>query len=223
MNVEIARDCITSLLPDGVEVETGVPGDHASSMHPQEAELAVRFADVRRAEFATGRALARSALRRLGVADHALLPGSDRAPLWPSGVVGSISHTRKLCGVAVARRGAVRSLGLDIASDEGLARKLWKRILGSRELAWLETTPAVDRDGIAMVIFSAKECFYKCQYPLSQRLLGFHDVELELDPGSRCFVAKPVADLGLAGSPRFEGRWNRAEGHVITAMALLEG
>lgn len=220
MNLENARECIASLLPHAVEVEAGVPGDPAHSIHPQEGEVVAGAAEVRRIEFAAGRDLARTALRRLGVDGHALLPAKDRSPQWPAGVVGSISHTRTLCGVVAARRSAVASLGLDIESEEGLAPELWERILGARELAWLEAAAEAERSRIAMLVFSAKECFYKCQYPLTERFLGFHDVELELDLASRRFVAKPIVDLGLPGPPHFEGHWNHAEEHVITAMAL---
>ena len=121
MNLENARECIAQLLPHAVEVEAGVPGDPAHSMHPQEGQVVAGAAEVRRIEFAAGRDLARTALRRLGVDGHALLPAKDRSPQWPAGVVGSISHTRRLCGVAGARRGAVTSLGLDIASPAGSA------------------------------------------------------------------------------------------------------
>ena len=127
-------------------------------------------------------------------------------------------------------RAAARSFLADHSSSEhvrcameselGYDPELWKRILGPRELAWLETKTEADRAGFGMVVFSAKECFYKCQYRLTERFLGFHDVELELDPDSQRFVAKPLVDLGLADSLHFEGRWNRAEGHVITTMAL---
>ena len=59
--------------------------------------------DKRQREFATGRRLAHGLLTELGVGGGPLLPGRDRAPIWPDGVVGTISHSRAWCVVAAAR------------------------------------------------------------------------------------------------------------------------
>ena len=52
------------------------------------------------------------------------------------------------------------------------------------------------------VTFSAKEAFYKCYYPLVRVFLGFHDVELQIDPARRVFTAAIIAP----DKPPVEGR-----------------
>jgi 4'-phosphopantetheinyl transferase EntD len=220
--VEAARLAILRLLPDGVAVEVGAPDEAAGPLHAEEAAFISKAAPLRRAEFATGRQLARNALARLGVRDVPLLPDADRAPRWPAGTVGSLSHTRALCAVAVQRTCSLRSIGLDLEPTEGLGEDLRRHVLTPREHELLR---ARTRDGTELalmgrLVFSAKECFYKCQYPLTRRFLEFHDVELDLDPKERRFVARPRRALGLSGEPRFEGRWEQAAEHWITAMAL---
>jgi 4'-phosphopantetheinyl transferase EntD len=219
-DVDRVRCAIAALLPDGIEVEAGVPGEGVDSLRPEEAEHVARVLPARRNEFATGRHLARKTLARLGAPNGALLPAKDRAPCWPEGIVGSIAHTRELCAVVAARREAVASLGLDLEVENGVAPELRDRILVPFELEWLESFDQSDRAALAAVVFSAKECFYKCQYPLTRRLLDFRDVVLELDPQSQRFRARPSIDLGLSAALRFEGGWAIAQGHVITAMAL---
>jgi hypothetical protein len=49
--------------------------------------------------------------------------------------------------------------------------------------------------------------------------LEFHDVELELDDGS--FVIRLLKDVPpFQASARFEGSWVRADGLILTALAL---
>ncbi|MBW2215557.1 MAG: hypothetical protein JRF48_14335 [Deltaproteobacteria bacterium] len=59
-------------------------------------------------QFTAGRVCSRIALGRLGVAATTpVLRGEDRAPIWPPGFVGTITHTDTWCAAAVARtRGA---------------------------------------------------------------------------------------------------------------------
>ncbi|MBN1173619.1 MAG: 4'-phosphopantetheinyl transferase, partial [Micromonosporaceae bacterium] len=61
-------------------------------MLPEEAPLVARAVPRRRAEFTTGRHCARLALASLGVEPAAILAGPDRAPRWPAGIVGTITH-----------------------------------------------------------------------------------------------------------------------------------
>src|SRR5262249_45820256 len=74
---------LESLFSPDVVVEAS--GDDAPSepLHPLEANFVRDAVPRRRREFAMGRACARRALARLGIEDRPLLPGHDRAPLWP--------------------------------------------------------------------------------------------------------------------------------------------
>src|SRR5262245_52667446 len=68
----------------------------------------------RQAEFIAGRYCALRAIRRLrwsGEVDLAV--GPDRMPAWPSGTIGSITHTATFVSAAVAYRRDLRSVGID--------------------------------------------------------------------------------------------------------------
>jgi len=73
-----------------------------------------RAIDKRRREFAAGRAAARMALRQRGGPDVAIPAAADRAPVWPTGWQGSISHKDTLCAAIVTN--APVMLGLDLAA-----------------------------------------------------------------------------------------------------------
>src|ERR1700722_6775796 len=79
----------------------------------EEAAIA-RAVPRRRAEFATGRRLAREALARLGCLAASLPPDSAGMPQWPTGFVGTISHSGQLCVAVVGRAHNLLGIGIDL-------------------------------------------------------------------------------------------------------------
>ena len=149
---------------------------------PFAAELAClspNAVEKRQREFAAGRAAAHTAMEDLGFPPQAILNGKDRAPIWPEGLAGSITHTRSCAMAVVARNSDVRALGIDVEQDTPLADKLLSAICTEAEQDWLKDQDSPGQ--LAKVIFSAKEAAYKCQYTISQKYFGFHGMDLKLD------------------------------------------
>jgi len=162
----------------------------ADTLRAEEARDVARAVPKRVAEFATGRACARRALAELGVTGFALRVGADREPLWPEGLTGSITHTSGFCGVVVAEKTAALSLGVD------------------RSVA------------MASVLFSAKEAFFKCQFPLTREWLNFGDVSAHV--GRRNFRITPTRPLALEGlvAAPWMGRY-AFEGPLVVSGVIL--
>ena len=112
--LKASRRLLESLFSPVVVVEASGDDAPVEPLHPLEASFVRDAVPRRRREFAMGRACARRALARLGIENRPLLPGHDRAPVWPRGIVGSISHCEGFCAVAVARRDRTSSIGLDV-------------------------------------------------------------------------------------------------------------
>jgi enterobactin synthetase component D len=171
---------LRELYPGGVvAAELRDPGDLASLL-PAEAACLGRAVPARAREFAAGRQCARSALAQFGIADFPLRAASDRQPLWPRGMTGSITHTVGLCAAVVGERARVGMLGLDSEVVGAISEELWPAICMPRERAWLDSLPPAERAGGVTLLFSAKESFYKAQYPLVSQSLDFHDLEVEV-------------------------------------------
>jgi 4'-phosphopantetheinyl transferase EntD len=150
---------------------------------PAEEPITVGMVAKRRTEFTHGRYCARAALERLGAPLTPILKGPDREPLWPAGVIGSISHTAGVAAAVVAQEGELRSLGLDIESAEPLADELQDMICLNRE------NPS--RDGqLAKLLFSIKESIYKCLHPLTHEYIDFLEMEVLLSTDGRTFAAR---------------------------------
>jgi 4'-phosphopantetheinyl transferase EntD len=171
---------IQSLFPDGtVAAEMREPGD-ARLLHPAEAESLGGSVPKRVGEFAAGRLCAGRALAEFGIGNFALRVGDSRQPVWPEYMIGSITHTAGLCAAVVAEKGHLAAVGLDSEVVGQVPVEIWSAVCVPEEMAWLASLPDSARAAGVTLIFSAKEAFYKCQYPLVREWLDFHDVKVEL-------------------------------------------
>lgn len=166
---------------------------------------------ARRAEFAAGRAAAAMAMQGLGLTALPVATGPDRAPVWPAGVVGSITHTRAVALAAVARAGA---LGIDAERVGAVVPDLWDTVLTPVERALADVDPA-----LATVIFCAKEAVYKAQYPITGQLFGFDRLEVTLHGDT--FAARFSRATGpIAQGTLWAGRYADVAGHIIAAVHI---
>lgn len=143
-----------------------------------------------------------------------LLVAADRGPLWPAGVVGSISHTKGLCVVAVARTSDHPRLGLDVEVTEPLADKLWPSILTVSERARLKGLGARG-PLLSKLHFSGKEAVYKWLARDEQRVVAFEEVELGFSLARGSFETTLLFDHAL---PKPEGRWRIGREFLATAV-----
>jgi 4'-phosphopantetheinyl transferase EntD len=209
------------LLPRWVATAEGPVGQIPADPWPQEAELAAGAVRSRQAEFAAGRALARAALSKIGGPDAPILRGPKREPVWPAGFTGSITHTRTYAAAAVARTTDAAAIGVDMEDWTRLRAKLEPSILNLEEIEALPSDASRDRQIAAAAIFSAKESFYKCQYPLTLQYLGFHDAKVELFPREGAFRLVCLAgSVAEALGQSFKGRYAVSGDLVATAMVI---
>ncbi|MDR7342781.1 4'-phosphopantetheinyl transferase EntD [Pantoea alhagi] len=174
----------------------------------------------RRADYLAGRYAARQLLQSVGC-ESAVAMGADRAPVWPVGWWGSISHTEKWAIAILAPYRANIHLGVDIET-------LRPEVM--REIATTFTT-ASERDLLAtrglpcetalLIAFSAKESVFKALYPQAQHIFGFEAAKLcELNPQQHRFtleLTRPLAP-GLPAGYRIYGDYFIAEESVITLI-----
>jgi 4'-phosphopantetheinyl transferase EntD len=208
------------VLPPDVVVVERRPTDLTKHLYAIEEALVANAVPKRRNEFSTGRAAARTALDRLGARPVPIPADADGAPMWPSGFVGSLSHTRQHCVAAVAPRTRYASIGIDVEGNGSLEDDVIRLICTEAEIEALGRGP-LSRARAAVVVFSAKECFYKFQYPLTGRRLGFLDVAVRLDWTASVFEVIPTTGpRALSVVEPLTGRFFECCGLVATGMAL---
>ncbi len=172
----------------------------------------------RRVEFFAGRACAHAAVRALGQPDAPIGVGHHREPLWPASVVGSIAHGGRWGGAVAAPAHAAQGLGVDIEPLQPLPPDVERLVLMTEELRRLPTSSPLAR----IIAFSAKECVYKCLFPLTGWALEFHDVSVEVDLTGSAYRAslshrwrRLRPDLG-----HLDGGFRVRDGHVFTLVCL---
>jgi len=211
-----------------------------------DADLAARFPGValpatlarsspeRRVEYAAGRFSARAAVRTCAPEHAAASVGSGPhgEPLWPDGIVGTITHARGLASAAVARARDTRAVGLDVEpAGQDLSGDAIEHVALPGEVSALARTTGWSTASAALVAFSAKETVFKCLFPEVGRSFDFHDVAIEaIDPAEGPaeglaqgrFEARLLVPLAprLAAGARLEGRFARNGEWIFTAMWL---
>jgi 4'-phosphopantetheinyl transferase EntD len=188
-------------------------------LHDSERAATPGMVPRRLREFAAGRHAARQALNMLGFADQAIPMGEDRAPIWPKGLQGSLTHCAAAC-IAVVARGPA-TLGIDLEPDAPLAPDLTALICTPIEQDWLRQQPPEDRGRLARVIFSAKESVYKAQYPFSKEILDFADVVIAPYMREGRFSATfHHANTSFPAGARVLGRVAINAGLILTGIAI---
>lgn len=216
---------IFEILPSAVASACAYCDHDGAALFPGEARLIARAVDARHQAFATGRACARRALAELGVEPVEILADQRGAPLWPAGVVGSITHCEGYRASAVAWRDEVACIGIDAEpASDALPRGVLRRIASEWERTSLSWLRAVQND-IAWdrLLFSAKESVYKAWYPLTGRRLGFLDAQVTIHAGGTFDARLSVPGPLIADRPRqnFAGRWIMRDDLMVTAVTVL--
>jgi 4'-phosphopantetheinyl transferase EntD len=215
---------IEEILPAGVIVVAACDDDVEASLFPEEELVVGRAVEKRRREFTTARMCARAALQELGFPAAPIPTGERGEPLWPEGVVGSITHCDGYRACAVARSSEIVTVGIDAEPNAALPSGL----LG--DIARPEERPGLRRLGSEFpdvhwdrLLFSAKESVYKAWFPLARRWLGFEDAVIAIDPSASTFRARllvPGPHLAHGPLRGFSGRWMVREGIVATTIAV---
>ena len=181
---------------------------------------------ARRAAFVAGRACARSALHRIAPTrvPEPIPIGADRAPVWPEGFIGAISHTDGFACAAVARTADASGVGLDserIVPSE-MTDAMQAQIATIGEIDALRARVNLDDRVLLTIIFSAKESLFKCLYPRVGRLFGFHAAAIvDISTGEASFRAELREPLGdWSRGAALEGRYLVGDGLVHTALTL---
>jgi 4'-phosphopantetheinyl transferase EntD len=196
-----------------VPISEGAPG----ALPVIEAAAIARASDKRRMEFAAGRMAAARAMAMLGRAAVPVPAGADRAPIWPSGLCGSISHAGGWAVAVVSADPRIAALGLDMEPEVPLEEGLWPSIFSATEQ---DMAAKADHPGLfALQVFVAKEAAYKAQYPLSQTLFDFHTLQTRWQ--EERFFARFTTDCPpFPCGAELSGKVLRACGLLIAAVTV---
>ncbi|MDH1263388.1 4'-phosphopantetheinyl transferase superfamily protein [Pseudomonas sp. GD03944] len=184
----------------------------------------VRGVAKRQTEYLAGRLCAREALRR--VSGLAVVPGigEDRAPQWPAGLSGSITHGTGWAAAVVAPASAWRGLGLDVEQRLPVERadRLAPEILTPDEWRRIQHLADEERAWRVSLTFSLKESLFKALYPLTLQRFYFHDAELAALQDDGRATLRLLIDLHpewLSGT-EVQGQFGEFDDHLLSLVAI---
>ena len=109
----------------------------------------------------TGEEAIGAALVQMGIEATAILRAADGAPLWPAGVLGSITHTDGYACAVVGPSSRFAAMGVDAERIGGVGDDLLPRLFDDEEQARLMAMDVDKRRVAATLGFSAKEACFK--------------------------------------------------------------
>ena len=214
------------LLPESVIVEETTADVSEDVLLPEEQAVIAGAVPKRRLEFATVRSCARRALAQLGYPPSPILPGPGREPVWPPGIVGSLTHCEGYRAAAVARTHDFISLGIDAEMNDALPDDILTFISTENELEMFSLLKNENRR-IAWdrIIFSIKESIFKAWYNTMHCWLDFKECEVNIDPIDNKFFGRiliPAFNSFKRNLEQFSGNWSSDNTHVYTAVTCIE-
>lgn len=195
-------------------------GDASAGAPPTGFEDQLWFARAsssRQREFTAGRACATRVLGELGARALPIARGAEGEPIWPAGVVGSISHAEGLCVAVGALASEVVGIGVDVEVDRIETSAFTRRICKESELAAIRRLGA-SVEALAPVVFSAKEACYKLQFPVTRDTSAWSRIEVLLSADT--FTARLHGVQGPLAGGLMRGRWRRSLGFVWAGVTL---
>lgn len=188
---------------------------------PDTMRCAVR---KRRAEYVAGRTCARRSIQRLnGIPNwsgHTLPNGQ---PQWPSGMVGTITHTAGYAAAAVALEDDHTSIGMDTQyiMKDSVQDEIGPNVCDPRK--WLPVQGLMSLCEFTTLMFSAKEAAAKCLYPLVGRMFWMRDIQIDVaKPTAGLFQATLLVDLNdeLTTGTRLLGSYILARPFIHTGLSV---
>lgn len=183
------------------------------------SEVLVKACFSRKQEFQRGRVCAAEALNSLGEYNHYIVEvEDDRSPIWPRGVVGSISHCKKYSCSVAASSAELTAVGIDLESTVRVQDKLARMIQFDSDI---QSDSRLSSTELLSLIFSAKESLYKALYPQVKCYFGFEDAALTEVTESN-FSIKLINDLSCdyKKGASFKGNFLFFDEHVLTVIEI---
>jgi len=134
----------------------------------------------RQAEFITGRWCSHRALEEFGTSAQTIPVGALGAPVWPQGVVGSITHESGICLAVVSSGSQFAGMGVDLFDTH--------RSTAMKEISHLILTEGEleasrlydDEDAHFKLVFSAKESVVKAVSATFGRFIDLREIHLSI-------------------------------------------
>jgi enterobactin synthetase component D len=223
-------------LPTGVDITAAMylmQFDVTAFTHDDFAQAGIHRPDhiarsvhKRQAEYLAGRLCARACLAAYGCATDIGI-GAHRQPLWPEGVIGSISHNARLAAAMVTRVDTCAGIGIDIETvlDPEMVACVHGLAVNDAEMRLLQAVSrGIRMEHLLTVIFSAKESFFKAAFLQVNDYFDFDAVQfqvIDLDRAILEFVVCEPLSTELSAGARFQATFHYLDPRTVMTVCVL--
>lgn len=129
----------------------------------------------RKNEYLCGRVLAQAVLNHHFGLDQSITSMHGHLPIWPTHVLGSISHSQNKLIVALSNNAIYLGIDIEHWVSSEFAQESAHLILTPSELElWkVKASKFFDFSQFVSLIFSVKESLYKAVYPIAKQYIDF--------------------------------------------------
>lgn len=178
----------------------------------------------RKREFLAGRICAEELFLKHNLTNIKIQSSKSRAPIWPEGFIGSISHT-KFCAVcSLADNKTYSSVGIDIEKLIPRTRfeTISKLITTESDQVFLSKFTGDDLLQVQTILFSGKEALYKAIFPHYLEYFGFQEASIvDIDFNNQLFTLEISSNTTLSKfNGEYSGEFLMYKDHILTSIKI---
>ncbi|QNX10347.1 4'-phosphopantetheinyl transferase superfamily protein [Acinetobacter seifertii] len=175
----------------------------------------------RKNEYLCGRVLAQAVLNHHFGLDQSITSMHEHLPIWPTHVLGSISHSQNKLIVALSSNAVYLGIDIEHCVTSEFAQESAHLILTPCELElWKnKACECFDFAHYVSLIFSIKESLYKAVYPTAKQYIDFLeafilDINFKNQTLTLTFLQEIQQRYQLL--EQYEGGWAVEQNHIMT-------
>lgn len=201
--------------------------DLSQTMHlyiHQELEHPLKIAQARverKNEYLCGRVLAQAVLNHHFGLDQSITSMYEPLPIWPSHVLGSISHSQNKLIVALSNNALYLGIDIEHWVTSEFAQESAHLILTPSEFDLWKSKAAefFDFAHYVSLIFSVKESLYKAVYPTAKQYIDFLEasiVDINFENQKLTLTFLPEIQQRYQLLEQYQGGWTVEQDHIMT-------
>lgn len=201
--------------------------DLAKTQHlhiDQQLEHPLKIAQARverKNEYLCGRVLAQAILNHHFGLDQPITSMHEHLPIWPSRVLGSISHSQNKLIVALSNNAIYLGIDIEHWVTSEFAQESAHLILTPSEFDLWKTKACefFDFAHYVCLIFSIKESLYKAVYPTAKQYIDFLEaslVDINFENQTLTLTFLPEIQQRYQLLEQYQGGWAVEQDHIMT-------
>lgn len=172
----------------------------------------------RQYEFIAGRLCAQVVCKELNDKRNIINQCPHGRPIWPPGIVGSISHSSQIAVCAASQNKKIKAIGIDseiVTNDDKIISSIKNLVMVKNEESLIEKFEDY------FLIFSLKESLFKCLNPFSNLIFDFKEIKVSEINKKKGLTCLKFCSTGKFPARMYCGWFSIVNNHVHSCIYLI--